>query len=171
MAYTGYAVHSVTIQDAKGERTSIPIYMAYDPAVETLTSIAAYMSVTLGALDSVTDGQIVSHSLSLNGVMPTGGIKTAPVAGSDTEETGLLTFLTNSPTKRAYGQDIPAFAQAGFVGGKIDLAQTDVAAWVTRALATGGTFQFTNQDFLAFLASVRSGNKTFRKHRRAAKRS
>lgn len=170
MAYTAYAVHTIVMQDAKGERTSIPIYMRYDPAVATLSSIAAFIAGNVTQLDAITDGQIVSSSLSLQYALP-GGIKTAPVADCDVEETGLLTYLTDSPTKRSFAEDIGAFAQTKFVAGKINLADTDVAAWVSRATSTGGTFEFRNADFLAALATVRSGVKTFRKHRRAAKRT
>jgi hypothetical protein len=170
MAYDSYAVHTIVMQDAKGERTSIPIYMRYDSGVATLSSIAAFLSGNITTLDAITDGQIVASSLSLQYALP-GGIKSAPVADCDVEETGLITYVTNSPTKRAFAEDIGAFAQDKFVGGKIDLAQTDVAAWVTRATGSGGTFEFTNQDFLALLATARSGVKTFRKHRRAAKRT
>lgn len=167
---TQYAVHQVTLQDDKGERRSIPLYFTYDSAA-SLSSILAYAAVTLTYLDLITDAQIVSQSITLNIALPTSGIKTAPVADCDVEETGLITYLTNAPVKRSFGQDIPAFAQSKFVGGKINLADTDVANWTGRFTATGTTLLGSNQDFLAALASVRKGLKTFRKSRRAAERT
>lgn len=165
---TQYAVHQVTLQDDKGERRSIPLYFTYDSAT-TLSAILAYLSVTLSYLNAITDAQIVSHSLTLNIALP-GGLKAAPVADCDVEETGLITYLTDAPVKRSFGQDIPGFAQSKFVGGKIDLADADVVAWTGRFTATGTSLVGSNQDFLAGLASVRTGKKTFRKSRRAAQR-
>lgn len=166
---TQYAVHQVTLQDDKGERRSIPLYFTYDSAT-TLSAILAYASVTLEKLDAITDGQIVSHSITLNLAIP-GGLKASPVADCDVEETGLITYLTSAPVKRSFGQDIPSFKQSKFVGGKINLADTDVTAWTDRFIATGTSLVGSNQDFLAALASVRTGRKTFRKSRRAAERT
>lgn len=164
------AIHQVTLQDAKGERTSIPIYMTYDDATATLSAMLAYLSVTLAKLDAITDAQIVSQSLNLKVSLPSSGIKTAPVTASDVEETGLFTFLTDAPIKRSFGEDVPAIPNSKVSGSNVIQADTDVAAWITRATASGGTFRYTNQDFLANLVSIRTAKKTFRKHRRAAKR-
>lgn len=165
------ALHSITLQDAKGERTSVPIYMVYDPATATLSSMLAYLATTLGYLDPITDGQIVSHRLTLEVSLPTSGIKTAPVAASDVEETGLFTYLTDAPVKRAFGQDIPAIPDSKVSGSNIIQSDTDVTNWTGRASATGATFRWTNADYLAGLTTVRAAKKTFRKHRRAAKRA
>jgi hypothetical protein len=165
------AVHSITLEDAKGERTSVPIYMVYDPATATLSAMLAYLATTLGKLDPITDAQIVSHRLSLEVTLPTSGIKTAPVTASDVEETGLFSFLTDGPVKRSFGQDIPAIPDGKVSGSNIIQSDTDIAAWTDRAALTGTTFRWTNSDFLAGLTTLRSGKKTFRKHRRAAKRA
>lgn len=167
---TQYLVHSVTLQDDKGERRSVPLYFTYDSAA-TLSSILAFCAVTLLDLDAITDGQIVKQSITLDIALPSSGIKTAPVANCDVEETGLITYLTTAPVKRAFGQDIPSFAQSKFSGGNINLADSAVATWTGRFTATGTTLLGANQDFLAALASVRSGVKAFRKSRRALQRS
>jgi hypothetical protein len=157
--------HSVTILDADGNRRAIPIYSTYDSGA-SLSSILAYVAVTLTTLDLIIDGQIVKHSITLEGEMPTSGIKTAPVAGSNVQESGLITFLTDAPVKRSFGQDIPAFAQSKFTGKLITLGDTDVAAWIARMVATGATLLPSNQDFLAHLVSAPKGVKSFRKHRK-----
>ena len=167
---TQYLVHSVTLQDDKGERRSIPLYWTYDSGA-SLSSILAFCAVTLLDLDAITDAQIVKQTITLDIALPSSGIKTAPVSDCDVEETGLITYLTNAPVKRSFGQDIPGFKQGKFTGGKINLADTDVSTWTGRFTGTGTTLLGSNQDFLAALASVRSGNKTFRKSRRAAKRT
>lgn len=163
---TSQVLHQVTIEDADGNRKSLPLYFEYDTGTATLSGIITYAAVNLGTLDPIIDGQIVSHSITLVLSLPTSGIKTAPVAGSNVQESGLITYLTDAPVKRAYGQDIPAFAQSKFAQKEIDLADTEVSDWTDRMLATGGVLVATNQDFLAHLASVRSGIKTFRKQRR-----
>lgn len=160
---TQYLVHSVTVEDDKGARKSLPIYFTYDSAA-SLSSILAYCAVTLLDLDAIIDGQIVSQSITLNIALPSSGIKTAPVADCDNEETGLITYLTNAPVKRSFGQDIPAFKQSFFSGKEIIRGVANaVDDWTDRMLATGGTLVASNQDFLAALASVRSAKKTFRK--------
>ncbi len=161
---TQYLTHAVTILDSDGNRKSIPIYESYDSAA-TLSAILAYCATTLGYLDAIIDGQIVKQSITLEIALPTSGIKTAPVAGSNVQESGLLTYLTDAPIKRSFGQDIPAFAQAAFSGKVIDLTNTNVATWTARMIATGTTLLATNQDFLAHLVSVVKGVKTFRKQR------
>lgn len=162
---TQYLVHSITIEDADGNRKSVPIYFTYDSAA-TLSAILAYCAVTLTDLDAILDGQIVAQSITLDIALPSSGIKTAPVAGSNVQESGLITYLTDAPIKRSFGQDLPAFAQAKFSGKVINLADTDVTTWTARMIATGTTLLAANQDFLAHLASVVKGVKTFRKQRK-----
>jgi hypothetical protein len=162
---TNFAAHSVSILDADGNVRAIPLYFKYDSGA-SLSSILAYCAVTLLDLDAILDGQIVKQSISLDIALPSSGIKTAPVAGSNVQETGLITYLTDAPVKRSFGQDLPAFAQAKFVGKVIDLADTDVTTWTDRFIATGATLIATNQDFLAGLVQAVKGVKTFRKHRK-----
>lgn len=162
---TQYATHSVSILDADGNVRSVPLYFDYDSGA-SLSSILAYCAVTLTMLDAIIDGQIVKQSIALDIALPSSGIKTTPVAGSNVQESGLITFLTDAPVKRSFGQDLPAFAQSKFVGKVINLGDSDVSDWVDRFTATGTTLLGTNQDFLAHLLSAPKGVKTFRKQRR-----
>lgn len=162
---TAQAVVQYTIQDADGNRKSLPVYQTYDDSTVTLSQLKTRASIIAGLLDAITDGQLVSYSLTLDLVLPT-GIKTSPVTGSNVQESGLITYLTDAPIKRSYGQDIPAFFQTGFNQAQINLSDTDVLAWTAQMLATGAVTRMTNSDFLANLASVRTGKKTFRKQRR-----
>ncbi len=161
---TQFLTHSITVLDADGNRKSVPIYFSYDSAA-TLSAILAYCAVTLADLDLILDGQIVKQTVTLEIALPSSGIKTAPVAGSNVQESGLITYLTDAPIKRSFGQDLPAFKQGKFTGKVINLADTDVAAWTARMTATGTTLLATNQDFLAHLVSAPKGLKTFRKQR------
>jgi len=162
---TQFLTHSVTLLDADGNRKSVPIYFSYDSAA-SLSSILAYCAVTLLDLDLIVDAQIVKQSITLDIALPGSGIKTSPVAGSNVQEGGLITYLTDAPIKRSFGQEIPAFAQSKFTGKVITLGDTDVAAWTGRMIATGTTLLATNQDFLAHLVSAPKGLKTFRKQRK-----
>jgi len=159
---TQYLTQSISILDADGNVRSLPIYFEYDSAT-TLSTIITYCAVTLGQLDDIIDGQIVKQSITLELPLPSSGIKTAPVAGSNVQETGLLTYLTDAPIKRSFGQDIPAFAQSMFTGKVINLGATEVETWTDRIVASGGALVATNSDFLAHLVSVTKGVKTFRK--------
>lgn len=156
-------IHTITLQDADGDQASLPLYVKYDDATATLAAIAAYMAATVGDLDAVTDAQIVKQSFLIQTALP-GGLKAAPVAGSDVERTGLITFNRVTPAGKAYGMDIPGWAAAHFVGDLINLTDAgDVAAWVSRIVTAGGTFEHYDDLWTTKMASGRKGVKSFRK--------
>ncbi len=156
------AIHTVTLQDADGDQASVPLYVQYDDATATLSALAAYMAARVAELDAITDAQIVKQALQIQGSLP-GGIKVAPVAGSDVERTGLITFNLLTPAGKAYGMDLPGFKTSKFTGDAINLADADVAAWVTAMTTLGGTMNHLNDLWSSTLASARKGTKSFRK--------
>ncbi|GJQ33882.1 MAG: hypothetical protein HBSAPP04_27210 [Ignavibacteriaceae bacterium] len=153
---------SYTIEDDKGKRASCPVYGVFDDATATIASLLAYNSATVSELDAITEGKIISGSMTLYPTLPV-GLKASPVANSDVEESGLLTFVTSAYGK-AYGQDVPAFIQTAFVDEAIDETDVAVAAWVSRMI-TSGTIIHSNNFFQATLSSLRKGRKSFRKRR------
>src|ERR1700693_2537024 len=106
-----FAIVSLRIKDAVGVVKAYEEYVSYDTATATLATIAAAAAGVATNLDPVTDGQIVSLGIKLYQALP-GGLKGAPVAGSDIEETGLFTFNTSAPGGKVYSIDVPAVAQA-----------------------------------------------------------
>lgn len=156
------AIHTITLQDADGDQASLPLYVTYDDATATLSSLAAYMAARVADLDAITDAQIVKQSLLLQNALP-GGIKTSPVAGSDVERTGLITFNLLTPSGKAYGMDIPGFKSSKFSGDAINLADADVSTWTTNMISTSGTMKHLNDLWSSVFSTVRKGVKSFRK--------
>ncbi len=167
---TQHAVASFRLKDDAGVIKAFEDYVSYDDATATLVSIAAGMSAIAALLDPITDCQILSMGLRLVYSLPA-GLKAAPVANSDVEETGLYTFLTNLPQARAYGQDIPAVPASFLVGKNINTAQADVANWLNMQLSAVGTLRHMDNRYAGYFTALKSAQKTFRKSRRALKRA
>lgn len=162
------ALASFQLQDAVGVKASFDQPFKYDDAVTTLANLISWIQGLGVKLDLITEAQITKIRLTLTIPLPT-GIKTAAVANSDDEESGLFS-MDASGTAYSFGVDVPAFQQSKFTGNKINLSDTDVAAFTTylETLTTGiqGTDRYKNG-----LTAVASGNKTFRKHRKALRRA
>jgi hypothetical protein len=161
------ALASLQLLDATGEAGSADFPITYVGGTTTLSQLQTWIQGLGAAVDTVTDGQITKIRLSILIPLP-GGIKSAPVANGDLEETGLFTFACNG-TPNAYSVDVPAFTQADFTGNQI-ASNTDTNALVTY-LTTAvngivGTDRYGNA-----LVSVKRKVKTFRKHRRALRRA
>lgn len=168
---TQFAVASFRILDAVGVSKSWETYVSYDDATATLSSLAAAMSVLCSAVDDVSDGQVTAMGLRLMMTLPESGIKTAPVAGSDIEETGLFTFLTSAPGGKAYGSDVPAIAQSILTGRSITVASGVGKTFCDLLVNNSATFRHRDNKLGATLDSIKSAQKTFRKSRRALKKA
>lgn len=156
------AIHTITLQDADGDQASLPLYVTYDDATATLASIAAYMAGRCADLDAIVDAQIVKQSFLMQTALP-GGLKGAPVAGSDVERTGLITFNLLTPSGKAYGMDIPGFKASKFSGDNINLVDADVATWITNMVSLAGTMKHLNDLWSSTFTGARKGTKSFRK--------
>lgn len=167
---TQHAVASFRMKDDAGVIKAFEEYVSYDDATATLVSIAAAMSAIAALLDPITDCQILSMNLRLVYDLPL-GLKAAPVANSDVEETSLYTWLTDLPQARAYGQDIPAVPPAFLVGKNINQAQADVINWKNMMISAVGTLRHMDSRFAGHFTALKSAQKTFRKSRRALKRA
>ncbi len=167
---TTNVIYSWTFKDAKGKPASVPVYGTFDEATVTLAQLMAYASTTLLKLDPLTEGQATQVAITLFPSLPSSGIKTAPVAGSDVEETGLLTYQLTSPLNRSFGQDIPAFTQSKFTNGVITLTDTEVIAWRDQMLNHTTYVVPSNEYWASTLNALLRGVKSFRKLGRKAKR-
>jgi hypothetical protein len=152
---------SYALEDADGDRASLPIYGRFDDATATLSSLEAYLAATAADLDAITDVKIIGQALTIVPTLPS-GLKADAVDGSDVEKTGLITYALHDPSNKSYGQDIPGFFQAGFVGDVIDQTDTNVAQWITRNL-TAGTVLHLNDLWSTYFTAVRRAVKSFRK--------
>lgn len=153
---------SFSVLDADGDRASLPIYGSFDDASATLSSLASWAAARAAQLDPIIDGQIVNEAITIYPVLP-GGLKGAPVAGSDVEKGGLLTWNLSVTPTRAYGQELPAFKVSKFVGDLVNVSDADVAAWITGLSSPFGTVTPTGDQFAYPFQSVRKAVKSFRK--------
>lgn len=163
-------VVSMQVLDGRNEVTATEVNFLYNNATATLANLVSWASGLAVSLDTVTDGQITKIRLSLLIPLPS-GIKTAPVSGSDNEKTGLATLLA-SGTPNAFGVDTPAIPNSELIGNQINVGSgTPYAAWIaylsTPVTTIVGTDRYGNQ----LTGAIKHAVLTFRKHRRALRRS
>jgi len=153
---------SYAIRDADDNTSSHVI--RFPAGAETLAQITAYAQAMSLLLDELTEGQIVSITMSAS-IALQGGEKASPVAKSNDQEGGLFGFGCTG-TEYRYGLRIPAFDQTKFVKDVINLSDSEVLEW-TSALKNGlgaGGFTFHGCDEKGFdISSVISGVKSFRR--------
>lgn len=170
MAKDTQAVVSATIVDELGIEASAPFYALLDSG-QTLAAIMADVNAFWAALDLCTDGHMRKVKLEIVPALPT-GVKTAAVAGSRVEQTGLLGFSATGTTKR-YSGAIPALSNTTsvFNAGKIVLVTSDpVGALITILTTVATAIAWLNdhgQEISAFVDALVS----FRKKRKQLQRS
>lgn len=157
---------SVTLSDEDGQRAALKMFCNI-AGTDTLADLNTYAATFLPKVDAVTDGKIESARAIIPLTLP-GGLKSSAVSGAEIERTGLFNFsVTGSKYRQSI--DIPTMANSLTVGNKIDLTQTDVAALVSLLLTLTQGVQATSE-WAAVLVAALDAAKTFRKHRRSAKR-
>jgi len=165
-------IYSFTVQDAKGVKATALTYVAYDAATETVGALLGNAAVFGGLVDAISGGVLIDGRVIID-IARDPGWKATPVAGSNVEQTGLFDFNQNN-SKYVAAVDIPALLESTLVGGRIDLANTDIAAFITnltQASGIGGsTTVFNNSKYLNATRSLRDALVTFRKHKRALDR-
>lgn len=156
-------IFSFTIEDAKGVKATHNIFTSYDGATTTVNGLITALNTYGGVLDAITDGQIIDTRLIIP-LAPDGAWKTAPVAGSNVEQTGLFNF-SQAGSKYKQGEDVPAISASVLVGGRINLTNADIISWLsalTGGLGTVGVVSKFANDLVALVDAL----VTFRKHRR-----
>lgn len=163
---TQHAIISATLEDEKGERVACPFYAVLDDTA-TLATLITYAKNVSAGIEAVSSSQLVRNRLIIDMTLPS-GIKSAPDVGSDNEESGLFTLALGSPNDKSFGFDVPGINPVVMESAHPNVIdQTNAAVMNLVDLLTGGGY---NNLWTSTLASVRSAIKTFRKHRRAAKR-
>jgi hypothetical protein len=133
---------------------------------ETVAQMVTFAQNGAAVTDPLTDGQITAIEYKLIVPIP-GGLKSAPVSGAEIERVGLFNFSQEgAPKPYKEGIAIPAFAVGKLLNGKINLADTDVAAWVNFIEAISSTFQIVSK-FGFLLPSLIDALMSFRKHRKS----
>jgi len=130
------AIVSIQITDDAGKVAALPLYVQFDNATATLSSIAAAVSVLCEDIDNIIDGKITRVGIELLYSIP-GGLKGDPVAGCNVQETGLFSFKVLTTAYR-FGIALPSIAAAVQSEGVIPVAD-DVETWVNRVVDDGTT--------------------------------
>lgn len=156
---------SATVQDERGIKANVNAHVFIDPA-QTVTAIDTALAAWVVALDAITGGQVIRNSASIIPALP-GGIKSAPVAGSEVEEVATFDF-TQSGTPYHYGNVVPSFLESlETAAHKPDLTNAAVLAYTTLLTTSpvlGGYYSGPGNDQLLALAYA---FLSVRKHRRA----
>jgi hypothetical protein len=164
MAKTLAIEFRATIADEENIEAQAIAYLLADPSA-SLTDIQSDLDTWLAALDACTDGQILSSTVRVLPALP-GGLKSAAVAGSRVEQTGVLMFSAAGTTHNN-GQAIPALSNGATVisDGKIVLTSGDPVP-VYAGLLTGGRSSATvyTNAWSELLSALTSTMISFRKY-------
>lgn len=155
-------VASLSVTDADGDISTAPVNIPLGAL--TITQIAGFLQGTATDLDAITEGKITSINLVIDVDLPS-GLKSAPVANSDVQEAGLITYVAAN-TKYVWSQLIPAFVQSKFSGKNINLADSAVSTFTTRMVSgatVSGALVQPSDKYENDLQSVKRGTKRFRK--------
>lgn len=168
MANTQYALFSYTVVDELGTKSTVLVPAMVDPTTGTPAALKTAWTALGTDIDAIVGTEITGGRVEVVFVRDAGW-KSAPDAGSRVEQTGLFNY-GNATTKYKYGVDVPGLADDKISAGKIDLADTDIANFVTKLITsfTGGVFTNTSQYVLAALLDAAI---TFRKRRKQLSRS
>lgn len=158
---------SLTVEDDDGEIFAVPLYAtAADTA--TIANIVTAAGAMANLVDDVLDGKIIKVGVRLDLTLPV-GLKGSAVAGSEIERTGLYNFSAAN-TKYDHGVDFPAMALTTLVSGtnQIDTADAAVVALVGEMTTPSGVLNWSDK-YGNDISALKSGRKTFRKHRKSTK--
>ena len=162
MALTLAIRMEATIMDEMDVQAETSVYALVDPTASFSTIITQF-NAWLADLDACTDGQIIGAELEVLPALP-GGLKTAPVALSRVEQTGILAFDAAGDTHQ-WATAIPALSNSPTVtsGGKVVTTLGSPAQVLAALLAGGGTadLEWTN-DASQALTSATSALISFR---------
>jgi len=161
-------LHSLTIQDAKltstgrvKNRQNVAVYVPLGS--QTIADLTAWNAAYAEAVDNVTEGEIIATNITLFPDLP-GGIKSSPVAGSDVQEGGLITFdLTGSDYTDAVR--IPAYLQSLFAADGQSIPDSGATnALVDLLLGVDGVIDTAASNrFEVVYEGYSTGKKSFRK--------
>jgi hypothetical protein len=168
MANTQPAQLSYSLLDELGTKASSSFPLMIDPAM-TVAQLVTATTAFGDLLDAIVGGAITAGSASLL-FGDLGAKDGTPASGSRVEQTGVFNF-NNGTTAYRFGEIAPSLADSVISGGTINLADSDVMAFVaacTASITGGGVHTNTARQTLT---SLRDAFLSFRKHRKQLTRS
>jgi len=130
----------------------------------TLAAVTGFAGDVATRTDGVSDCKIDSVRATIEITLP-GGLKADPVAGSNVQEGGLVTFDALD-TPYAHSVRVPGWKQAGFTGKEINWADAGATAWrlmMLNGILEDGMMVLPCSPHEEDLVSVVSGVKSFRR--------
>jgi hypothetical protein len=156
----------LTVVDGLGTKATTEFYIVLDDS-KTLADAVADAQALCAAVDATLDAKVESARVTVN-YQPT-GMKSVPTSGSRVEQTGVINF-SNDTTARKQAIVLPGLKNAAIVAGKMNLADTAIAALIAfiKSAGTSGTWaNFAFQTLVDVLDAILS----FRKHRKSLSRT
>jgi len=163
---TYLASFSASLKDYLGTKVSHDLFVTINDA-DTLAQIATVAADYCAVLGAIIGGEGLDFQVKIH--LPTTGLPVSAVAGDEAEKTGLFAFDQSNSTYVS-SVDVPTIDEGKIVNGKINLADTDVAAWVSW-IGTGHTNVRPVSKYSNNLNGLESAAITFRKHRRSLNRT
>lgn len=157
----------VTIQSTDANKVPKSTRFDFSTGSGLLADTISFANALAGVYDPVIQGQITAMEVTYLLAVP-GGLKAAPVSGSNNTIGALVDWNTAVPTEIG-NYWFPSWIPAGFQAAHqnlVDTSQASVAAFLAFMLATTNTTQLTDEDSNT-LASLRRAIKSDRKQRRA----
>jgi hypothetical protein len=157
---------SAELHDAIGVPASHIQYLSI-PDTVTVANLHTLVNGYVGVLDPITGAQIDKMIVKIT--LPFSGAKSAPIAGSEVEKTGLFNF-EQAGSFYKFGIDVPAIAASVLNSqGLIDLTNTNIQNWITflGTVTAGVTFV---SKFINALVALLDALISFRKHRKQESR-
>jgi hypothetical protein len=148
---------SYRIRDAEGIIVSKEFFASAEDTV-TIANVQAFSDAYTALLDTLTEGEIIQATVRV--ILTLTGLKGAPVADSDVQET-LLTSYIQSGTFSKWGDDIPAEIDALIVNGRVDLTNALLVAYAAFLVAAHSGFTPASR-YGHPLVALYSGTETFR---------
>jgi hypothetical protein len=159
-------VFSYTTLDGNGVKASMPFYVSYDGALETIDALVGEWLVYGGLLDAVTGGVILDGQITIP-LAPDASWKDTPVAGSDNSDVLGLNY-NNDDDINGFLNTVNMLRTALVSAGRPIIASGAIAALI--AATIGG---FTNGFYVnkagSNLVSLREAFQADRKHRKQLK--
>jgi hypothetical protein len=162
MAANQHIHFSASLVDAAQVRATKTSQLFIDGG-QSIANVLTALNAWAALLDAITGAQIVRLGVGLS--TPVAGLKTAPDAGAENEETVTIDFAQAGLTTH-YGDTIPAFKESLLTGDSPNLAAGAVSAYTALLAGTavlGGNYSGLGNEALT---AVYRGFQGSRKHRR-----
>jgi len=153
-------IMSYRILDAAGHTKSFPIYGTFDEATATLSDVLVSVQSRGEFADAILAGQITEMSIEIKVAIP-GDFKTEPVADSNVEKVGAISFRRTTPPSKSYTIAMPAISPTVLSLDNIDVSLPAVLAFTDSILDTGETVVAKDDLWSTTMAGVKSGKVTF----------